>query len=380
MICSIKTAVVTLGMLGSSIFLTGCMKDTPKAAKSELEKSTEALEPVVIENIADNVIVATYRNLSDETQALAKLASRLRQNPTQANLEAVQKKWKEARVPWESTEGFLFGPVDSLGVDPAIDSWPLSKIDLDKILRDQPNITADFVRGLGTDVQGFHTAEYLLFGSGIDSNNKIIQEMTAPQLNYLEAVTAVLAEQTEKLYRSWTERHDPSDINSKPYIELIRNPGPGNPFYPSRSSILQEYIQGMIKIAAEVGRGKISDPLGGSVDAADPTQVESQFSWNSLIDFQNNVRSLRNLYTGDYLARGAGIDEIVKLRKTNLNSKILDEIDAAEKAIADIAGPEGLSFTKAIKDQKGRERARSAISALQVLEATLQSELLPLFN
>lgn len=360
--------------------VTGCMEETPKSSIQVEGKAIETIEPLVIENLAENIVVGSYRDLRDQTRTLAELALALQKNPTQAALEAAQGQWFKARIPWESTEGFLFGPVDSLGIDPSIDSWPLSKFDLDKILVEQPNITAAFVRSLGTDVQGFHTAEYLLFGDGVESNTKSIANMTSAQLAYLAAVTQVLAEQTEKLLRAWTENHDPENPHARPFGELIRSPGFDNPFYPSRSAVFQEYVQGMIKIAAEVGKGKLADPLGGSIEAADASLVESQFSWNSLVDFQNNVRSMRNLYTGDRDTKGPGLDEIVKLRSPALNEKILLQIEAAENAIRRIGGTDGISFTKAIRTADGRERSLEAIETLATLEATLTNELLPVFK
>lgn len=366
-----------------TITATGCMEDTPRASQTGAGKvgGSPVLEQLVIDNIANNVIMASYRDLRDRTQELATLAAQLRQNPTQANLDAIQAKWKEARIPWESTEGFLFGPVVGLGVDPAIDSWPLSKIDLDKILETRPNIDAAFVRGLGTDVQGFHTAEYLMFGDGVESNNKSIQQMTTAQLAYLEAVTAVLAENTDMLFKSWTEHHDPSDMNTKPYLDLVRKPGFDNIIYTSNTKVFYEFTQGMIKIAVEVGKGKLSDPLGGNIDAADPSQVESQFSWNSLVDFSHNIESMENVYTGHYNGRdGAGLEEIVKLANPKLNEKILKQIAEAKQAVLDIGGTEGMSYTKAIKDPQGRARAQIAIDSIATLELTLQDELLPMFQ
>ncbi len=365
-----------------AIGLTACgMKDQEKSGAQQVADKTQAdLETKVIQSITENVVVATYVHLRDETKELARLAKVLVANPTDENLKAVQTKWKEARVPWESTEGFLFGPVDSLGVDPAIDSWPLSKVDLDLILKERPNITADFVRGLGTDVQGFHTAEYLIFGDGEVTNTKPVSEMTEAQFNYLIAVTAVLAEQTEKLHQSWTVRHDPSVASSKPYSHYVLNPSLDNDFYPSRKAVLQEFVQGLIKIAVEVGKGKISDPLGGDLASADPSLVESQFSWNSLIDFQNNMMSIRNIYLGGYRTKGLGLSDLVVLKNPALDGKIKAQIDASEKAIGEIAGSQNVSFTQAIKTADGRQRSLIAIEKIAELEATLTNELLPLFQ
>jgi uncharacterized iron-regulated protein len=41
---------------------------------------------------------------------MADLARTLQKNPTAENLLAIQNKWREARVPWESSESFVFGP------------------------------------------------------------------------------------------------------------------------------------------------------------------------------------------------------------------------------------------------------------------------------
>lgn len=369
-------------LIALALFNTGCsMKDQEKpAAQLEQEKAEALLETQVIENLAQNVVLKTYADLRKETRKLADLAQDLSDNPSQDRLEKVQAQWKTARVPWESTEGFLFGPVDSLGIDPSIDSWPLSTIDLRQILIDQPNITAEFVKSLGTDVQGFHTAEYLIFGDGVLSNTKSILEMTRPQLNYLKAVTEVLAHQIDRLYEAWTVKHDPSVDTAKPYVWYLENPGHNNEFYSSRKAILQEYAQGIIDIVIEVGKGKISDPLGGDLSAADPSIVESQFSWNSLTDFHNNIVSVENIYLGGIQTEGLGLSTLIQKLNPELDKKIRIQITDAKTSILAIAGPEGLSFTKAIKNPMARQRALNAIATLDILERTMTHELLPLFQ
>lgn len=39
-----------------------------------------------------------------------------------------------AREPWEKSEAFLFGPVDAMGLDPNMDSWPLDQASIIQIL------------------------------------------------------------------------------------------------------------------------------------------------------------------------------------------------------------------------------------------------------
>lgn len=374
-----KLQLTALSIVLIAFAQTACMQDTAKpAGATEKATSDATLEQIVIDNIAQNVIVASYRDLRDTTQSLADTALALQKNPTQENLEATQAKWKASRVPWESTEGFLFGPVNN--VDKQIDVWPLSKLDLDRILATTTNFAIDFIRRIEPSVKGFHTAEYLIFGDGVTTNVKTIQQMTPSQISYLVSVTRVVAEETQRLYSAWTEKFDPSDVSSKSYLSILQTHNDGQ-HYATRQDVLREYVQGMKGIAVEVGGGKLSAPLGGNIASADGSLVESQFSWNSLTDFQDNIHSMQHVYTGDYNSHtGPGVDEIVKLRNPALDAKIVAQMAAAELAIRNIGGSEGLSYTQAIKNAAARQRAQDAIATIATLEKTLEFELLPLFQ
>ena len=58
----------------------------------------------------------------------------LRENPGDATLGAACEAWIAARLPWEASEGFLFGPVDFNGYDPALDTWPVNRTDLEGVI------------------------------------------------------------------------------------------------------------------------------------------------------------------------------------------------------------------------------------------------------
>ena len=94
-------------------------------------------------------------------------------------------------------------------------------------------------------------------------------------------------------------------------------------------------IEGITIIADEVGNGKIGDPYA----TKDVLSVESQFSWNSLNDFTNNIRSIQNVYNGGYGADGTGLDEFVKSKNTELHNRIVTEINGAIAAINSIPEP-----------------------------------------
>lgn len=127
----------------------------------------------IVNDYVDYVILPTYIDLRDKNAALLAAVRDLGEKRTDAAFEAACEAWLDARGSWEMSEAFLFGPVDALGLDPNMDSWPL---DQDAIVN---HLTSgnldDLVWGDGDDdvtvesaqnVRGFHTLEFLLFKDG----------------------------------------------------------------------------------------------------------------------------------------------------------------------------------------------------------------------
>jgi len=352
---------------------------TDTKAKTALYDLPEA--DAVIVNIGTNVIFATYTELNTKMIALNTAAQSLAANRDAASLTAAQDAWKAARIPWESTESFLIGPVDALGIDPKLDTWPLATSALNAVIGGSDPLTPAFVHNLDTNLQGFHTAEYLLFGDGIATNTRSVGSLTDREYEYLVAVTAVMAEHTAQLVTAWSEHFDPEDTTSPAFLDVFTLKTPSQTAgFTNRAQVLATIVQdGMAGIADEVGNGKLATPLAGSLAEADPSQVESQFSWNSLADFQNNVASISNLYTGDYGTHtGAGLDSLVQQVDMDLDFRIQAEIEFAKARIAAIAGAANLPFTQAIKDPAARERVQAAIDQMNSLKRILEEELAPL--
>jgi uncharacterized iron-regulated protein len=120
---------------------------------------------------ADEVVVPTYKELRDRAWTLYNAVDALRQDPTnQLKLDAACEAWRAARIPWEQSEAILFGPAseDMLGLDPSMDSWPLSQEDIAGILQNKDLKSVEqFIGAISSeDVRGFHTLELLLFKDG----------------------------------------------------------------------------------------------------------------------------------------------------------------------------------------------------------------------
>ncbi|MCG9728698.1 iron-regulated protein A precursor [Shewanella sp. Isolate13] len=335
----------------------------------------------MVTNLTDDVIVAGYSNLAASGEAMLLATQTLVNTPTQANLEAAQAAWKAARQPWEQGESHIFGPVDSLGIDPHLDSWPLNTTDLTTVLANNTGFDAETIKGWNDDVQGFHTMEYLLFGDGVADNTKTISELTVNERDYLMGLAEVFRDYTKTLDDAWQVSHDGQ--SGKAYAELLKKPGvDGNTFYSSEVGVVEELVNGMIGIVDEVGNGKIADPFGESLDKADTSKVESQYSWNSLRDFSDNIIGVRNVYLGELEGNTdkQGIIDFVDAANPALATRVKTEIDDAISKIEAIAGDNNMPFRQAISDIEGRVRIQTAVDALTKLQASLESEVLPLLK
>lgn len=316
----------------------------------------------ILQNLGNDVILSTYAELDAKTIDLVAALTALETSPSATNLEAARQAWRDARVPWEQSEGFLFGPVDQQGIDPAIDSWPVNQPDLDAVLASSNTLTKAYIDGLDGTLKGFHTIEYLVFG--IDGN-KQMGDFTPRQFEYLRACAQSLEGATQQLYYAWK----PEQNN---FINNVISAGEaGNTVYPSQKAALEEVVAGLVTIADEVANGKINDPL--SQQNAD--LEESRFSSNSKQDFADNIRSIKNAYIGIYKnTTGLGLSHIIAAKNATLDTKVKQQIDEAIAAIENIEG----TFTSAIFN--AIPSVENAQQKVRTLQQTIESEVLPIIS
>lgn len=353
----------------STLLLSGC----GSSSSDDKEKKFTFDATEVIINLTNDVIVDGYETLNIKAEAFLLATQTLVNTPSDENLLAAQNAWKAAREPWEQGESHIFGPVDSLSIDPHLDSWPLNTTDLQEVLDGSTAFSVDSVKLSNDDVQGFHTMEFLLFGDGVADNEKLIAEMTLREREYLSATAEVFQEYTQDLYDAWVSGDDA-------YQDKLLTAN--NDIYASKLAVVEELINGMIGIVDEVGNGKIADPFAESAATADTSLVESQYSWNSLTDFTDNITGVQNVYRGEFDggADKQGLIDFVSAADTTLSSRVDTEIADAIAAIKAIAGEANLPFRQAISDTDARVRIQVAIDALATLQASLENDVLTLLN
>ena len=355
--CKSKLAIGMCCLLLASAFVVGCGSDDED--DHEDHEHGEAFDAsTMLDNFANTVVLATYTELDSKAGELLAAVKALAADASQANLEKAQQAWKATRTPWEQSEAFLFGPVDTQGLDPALDSWPVDHVNLQSVLDSSDTLTVDFVSGLEDTQKGFHTIEFLLFRDG---DQRKASDITDRELEYLVSTTENLKESTSQLRLAWA----PEGEN---FSNTVAQAGAGSAVYPSQSAAVQEMINGMIVIADEVANGKISDPYNES----DTTLVESQFSFNSISDFQDNIRGIQNVYMGKYMTDGQGLNEFVNGKDADLDARFQQEIQAAIDAIGAIPDP----FRDSITANRGA--VQNAIDAVSKVQQTLEQDILPL--
>ena len=313
----------------------------------------------LLRSTGEDVILQTYADLDAKTGLLVAALTALETEPTAPHLDAARQAWRDARKPWEQAEGFLFGPVDQQGIDPAMDSWPVNEVDLENVLNSGNALTKSFIDQQEGTVKGFHTIEYLIFGVNGD---KVVADFDQREFEYLRACAESLKGETNKLYTTWA-------TSGGNFIRNLTQAGTAQSIYPSQKAAIQEVVNGLVTIADEVANGKINDPF----TQQNITLEESRFSANSKADFADNIRSIRNIYFGALNGghSSVSIHGLVEEKDPVLNTRIADEIDAAIVAIEGIPG----TFTTAIFDQPAN--VQDAQNKVRNLLETLQSDLLP---
>lgn len=354
---TLKKITVSTGLL-FMISCGGSSGGSDDAASLALQTEQKA----ILSQFANAVIVPTYEDLATKSAAMKEAATAFAADQTQEKLDATRDAWVATRVPWERSEAFLFGPVDSNGYDPQMDDWPLDHSKLEQTIAANASSPID-VATAETDIKGFHSIEFLLWGF---NKSKVVASMTAAEGSYLTALVSDHARITSLLRDAWTS-------GTTPYATVLTSAGDtGNDTYASTQSGIQEMFDAMVGIADEVANSKISGPYKDQ----DSNKVESQFSYNSLIDFQNNITSLRNVYFGtlDGTVATASISNFVKSHDPILDAEVTAGIAASIEAIGQIPEP----FRDSLKDPTAAASIDAAITTINDLMTLLDTKVRPI--
>jgi uncharacterized iron-regulated protein len=320
----------------------------------------------VLAKYVDETILPTYKAMAEAALEMRAANNALKSNPTDANMQKASDAWMKARIWWEKSEAFLFGPVseDGFDIDAHIDSWPLDLNQIkNSIENNGGNITGQEAwKNLDAEVIGFHVTEYLLYREG---QSRKASELSNAELKYLTAATDALVWDCVLAYVSWaglenvaSEMQTVFNENSDVVARLDESPAYVNFAYKLKNAVgysswgdaMNEITIGASDISGEVGETKIASPYEtGKVE-----EVESWYSWHSLDDYQNNIQSIKNAYLGgvDNGSRTTvSLSSYVVKKYPDTDRNIKAKIEECINKIAAI-GAGGRSFYEVVRDKK----------------------------
>ena len=288
-------------------------------ASSKLSEMQEDYLYLVLENLVSNVIVPTYTKLADDVEDLEKTLNGLTVSSiTQDQINKACDDFKSARLNWERSEAFLMGAASDFDIDPTIDSWPLNRT----LLLNYFNNGMDEEMLEDATILGFHALEFILFRDGkprkvtefkANDTYKNFESVTgAQELEYAQTICTLLKQRCFQLQVAWEGEKNTSRVAvvkaagldytteaGLSYGENLVGAGKNNKstfksLKAAIAQILSDDEGSCVGIANEVGTAKIANPFS----AGDVSYVESPYSYNSIADFRDNIRSIRNIWLG----------------------------------------------------------------------------------
>lgn len=307
-----------------SVVLFGC-GNNPNITSDKEEQYQSITNDYVV-----NTIEATYTALADATLDLYDACEAVYgkyqsgQNIEASEIQNLGRLWKQSRCQWELSEAFLFGPVESNNIDPHIDTWPhdlTAQLDLMADDAKMQRVADEGLSVLGDEgLMGYHALEYMIYDvDNYQHPNDIryndFNAYSANEMVYFRAIAKDLVEQVVALEACWkglskvSERKQQIIANAPATVRNYSGLTDGFAShlqsligeYASYRNVMDELLDGCDAIADEVGNTKIGRPVrgaGSGAEEGDRNYIESPYSLNSVEDFANNIRSIRNAYMG----------------------------------------------------------------------------------
>ena len=384
----------TIYLFAAALALAGLSACDKNGNDPDTAEGSDARFMAIADRFVNHTVIPTYTSLSDYTEQLVEDLAALKSETTQANLDKACETFLTARAWWEKSEAFLWGAATDFGIDPHIDTWPLDLVGLKEALTNSAQIDGlagedgDVYAGekLGPSLLGFHGIEYVLFYEGKNREVSWFAEGNtdngvncADYLTYAVAVAGDLRNKCWQMEIAWAgESHNPeryAKVNDELelpltmtggayYGENLLNAGNAGSSCPNATVAMQWLIEGCNTIADEVASQKIGMVYSGE----DKNYVESPYSYKSIVDFEDNMISIENVWNGGIEGDYDSVNSLsAYFKETNpdLEKRISDAIDNSIAKIRAIPEPFIENFQN--------ENCAAAIEAIQELDTALST-------
>jgi predicted lipoprotein len=194
-----RAALATL-VIGA-LALAACSSGGSDGGSTTTQKPVPADTDQVLQDLADDVIVPSYEQLSTDLAALSTATDTLCATPSAANLEAAQGAWRDAVTGWQTTRAF--------GVGPALDDRLMSDVGfaaratvIEDLLESGDPVDQGALADEGAAARGIYAAEIALFGEGSET---LAAAEGARRCEYTASVAALASEAADAVTVQWTD-------------------------------------------------------------------------------------------------------------------------------------------------------------------------------
>jgi uncharacterized protein len=271
----------------------------------------------MLQNMANNIIIPAYAELSDKATLLQSAAEAFTQTPSLPSLNAVQLAWEETYLAWQYANAFNFGPAGEEGLRKRLieelGTFPVSESKINTILSSGAYNLSDFNR----DARGLLVIEFLLFNLNDDHQAIVESFSSAIRKQYLNDLIANTNTRLIEVTTAWNGDYRSEFINNN-----------GTDVGSSTSQLYNEFVRSF----EAVKNFKVALPLGKEPGQTqtEPALVEAYYSGKSVQFFKAHVRAIEDIWYGkkkdgtdgigfeEYLQNVTGGEELITSTKAQL--------------------------------------------------------------
>lgn len=370
-------------VLAMSTALSACSSDPAETPSGPSDDDKKAVLVAYA-----NLVRANYDDSLAGMRTLKTAIDAFVAEPSEATLAAARKAWIEARPSYGQSEVFRFygGPIDDeeTGPEGRINGWPLDENFIDyteaeptagiiNATEQFPQITKELIAeqnengGEKNLSAGWHAIEFLLWGQDLSDAGPGARPFTdyvvgsgaanvERRRDYLVAAVDLMIEDMEGVAAQWNL--DDTESYASKFVAAAPD----------------ESLAKIVTAIGSLGGSELpKERINNAYETKDQEEEHSCFSDTTNQDILANAQGLENAYLGRYgSVDGPGIDELVRAKDPELDTKMKGRLSAALAACAAIPAP----FDQAIlgdDSAEGRQKIKAAMDALQeVTDATVE--------
>ncbi len=267
-------------------------------------------------NIADNIIIPSYRDLQESIRALEESHYVFADEPTVSKLQTVRENFKQAYLDWQTVAQYDFGPAETFFLKNVINNFPLN-VEETRIFSTLEAGTA-YVSDPNSFSSGLPAMDYFLYGVA-DTDDEIVTFYASSgdgvdMLNYIGALIQDMRVKAQSTLNEWTNNYKQ---------EFISNTG------TAAGSSLSLLLNGFNKQYEIIKREKLGIPSGVlTLEIPNPEKAEGFYSDLSFPLAIEALQASLDLYKGKQNngSDNVGFEELLKFINAQKDNSNLDDI------------------------------------------------------